>query len=722
MSNNLTISFSTSITTVDYWVRTEQIELVPDVATLGEVAELVDSLYDINSCAELEVVSVAEATTPKQFSIVDVENSIKSSFKLPTCGTDNYGNWSTSVKVVISHPEADPLVLYNLRLSNGNVTGTSKETFIFKDTISVKDDYSLQLKWPILYHDVPRHLDKEIVYGWVGQVTSGTETITPPTIKAIGTRLEWDVEATGQIYVKYPTRYYNVSIIVFGTLTGDLGKCNVMTWYRDTFFSEELEPPEQSQEDQISRELFCKDPLSGVAGSGGSSTTVVPWEKEQWVTYITRYYCDCTKKFSHEVRENDPDDWDKAVSDKYSASRAKKVAAFNVKSSNIEESNKLNAESAVLYQEAVSLADQHDKARKEYGFPPKEEIRFGGYVNCNEETHPYLADPEYYESVCCHQKPNDLILPSCLTKYGSVSGGGLSSKTVQKLKSKYGDSLRLIGVAPEDGWCGTLTTKQKLPTGNCCEFVEDMEWNYEDSASSLADYDSGLVYVIGGKQPYNWTIKGEEFYFDADLSKKKITTTTPYVRIYTGDACGVADIGVDDSCSTTEGTIRSLSGEWYTVTYRSWNYYYGTGSSNRSCTPDQDEGDAPIPPPETELEVESEWVDTNKTSWWRQVYQGEYLFKEAGGSNVKVRTEGGDYDCDDSSPSRLEDENTWPDCIGVPEGVEPADCTSWACIYCCKEFDDFVQKSDRYGVTSCGTRTYYIGWNIYSREWKKWRC
>ncbi len=91
-----------ALETVDdpWWLRFAQPELVDDIATVGETADLLDALYAIDPCDGSDT---AAAPTSAE----DVAEAATSTFDLAICGQDFDGSITLPIRLYRSHP-AEP--------------------------------------------------------------------------------------------------------------------------------------------------------------------------------------------------------------------------------------------------------------------------------------------------------------------------------------------------------------------------------------------------------------------------------------------------------------------------------------------------------------------------------------------------------------------------------------------------------------------------------------
>ena len=154
-------------------------------------------------------------------------------------------------------------------------------------------------------------------------------------------------------------------------------------------------------------------------------------------------------------------------------------------------------------------------------------------------------------------------LPRCSRRTRTFRGGAQIKLGAQHYRDLYGAATRVVPLTPPGGACGEHIIEQRIMGTNCCDGVEPLAWDEERSAEVAPINGVVDVYVTGGGRfPFTWRISGEGFWLDPGHTKKRITTYTGALRIYTQASCGSADVWVEDGCSSVKGTIRSTSGRW----------------------------------------------------------------------------------------------------------------------------------------------------------------
>lgn len=132
-------------------------------------------------------------------------------------------------------------------------------------------------------------------------------------------------------------------------------------------------------------------------------------------------------------------------------------------------------------------------------------------------------------------------------------------------KEKYkaeNSKVEFIPVSPDkkEG-CGSIIMRMWVPNNSCCDEITPIEWDQENSATTIGPNSQALVAVLNGVPPFKWKINGQGFFL-SELGAKSITTNARTVRVFTKNACGGGEITVTDPCSDTQGGVRCTAGKW----------------------------------------------------------------------------------------------------------------------------------------------------------------
>ncbi len=514
MNTSLIISFINRPLGGDYWIHVEQVLPDDSTATLGELAKLVDTLYGVNPCNTLGVENTLS------IDIVDGENYLheeeaveetteesdqaakKQFFKDTVKSTFTLNLCSTNVEgdylTQVKIARSHADVDYKLNLTNGTVDSTVLVEEIFTKTYTVEKATGLQLDFPVI---------SGAVFSWTTPVVvGGAGYRTAPDIILTGRTLSWDEPVTGALTVSYLTRYDLAAITVFGS-DGQQGECRAIAFYRGLADDIALTPPDiDGDAAEFDRQNYCPTAQWKV-GEG---------EVTCWQTVITEYKCRCSNSLAYSVSEDVETSCPAGVRCGFGLSECSKFVGTVTK--------------------------------------------FGGYVFCSGED-TVLSDPNYYEQMCCD--PPAGSLPKCRETYAANTGGeSLAPDILAGYQTLYGDTLKLVPVSPADGDCGYTKTTVTTLVKNCCDTVEPLEIDTENSAEVVADNSSGIVSVTGGRLPLTVSVRGSGFFLDSNRSFRDGTVNGTSFGIYTGGACGACTIAITDGCSTTTHFVRSTNGRW----------------------------------------------------------------------------------------------------------------------------------------------------------------
>lgn len=223
-----------------YWLRIEQ-DQEEDLVTQGEVAEMLDKLYDLDPCIVVEEEN--PDAEPEEQEAPDQEKLYKTAKEvfggdLMACQSALAGDYTAVIKVYRSHPDE----AYKLVLSAGDVTGTVPTQEERIDTMPVSSATSIELEYPV---------SGSIAAGWLGAVIGETGIIAAPEIKRRGNLLYWDAQATGTVRAEYTTEYDRVTVDVPGVPSSpgsDVGESQdvkIVAFYHFMVFQGEISKPDE---------------------------------------------------------------------------------------------------------------------------------------------------------------------------------------------------------------------------------------------------------------------------------------------------------------------------------------------------------------------------------------------------------------------------------------------------------------------------------------------
>lgn len=489
----------------EYWLKLELVE-EKDTATLGEVAELLDAIYEINPCEDkTEDSLVIEEQKSEPITLERLQELVKNQFKLNMCNANFNNDYIAKVKVFRSHKTLP----YVLKFDNGEIKSTTFTQEQITENLTVENATSVTLSYTLAGN----------LYTTLNNYVFTTDKITTPILKIDGSTISWDVPITASITASYLTEYDLVEIAVFANEEGEMGECLVLGFYHGLVEELTLTPPDIDEDtNEIYRSKYC-----------GTNR----WEitSEDNVTcYETRtmiYKCQCSGEVAYEVTEevNVTCPQDIRCPRGFGTTINNGVATCSVN----------------------------------LGFKTIE----AGYIDCGETTDD-INSPEFYMEYCCDYP--QVTLPKCDVYYAKNPGGKtLDIDKQNEYISKYGELVEFINVSPENGDCGNIKYNQVRNRKNCCDEVLPIIYDTINSVTTLSKGTSGIIYISGGRAPFKYSVRGHSFSFDGG---QDIISEDRHVRIYAGpDSCGPAWVTVSDGCSEAKGYLRSPDGSWSSVAY-----------------------------------------------------------------------------------------------------------------------------------------------------------
>lgn len=263
-SPRITFTYSTTGggATDPWWVRLEQEDLPDDTATLDDAANLLDTLYNLDACAEEE--EPTETVTDP--SADDVDETVEITVDRMACKFDADGNVDVTLRVIRSRQDAP----YKLVLSGGTLLTTETITEPYSQTILVENASSITLDYPVI---------GDFQAAWTGAVYS-TQGVSG--LQRTGNTIDFGGDvSSGSIIVSYLTTYDRCTVTING-VNGEAGACTARVFFHGLVDELELEIPEASE------------PLASCT----SRWTVAPIDYDiecvRIVTVSTR--CQCTDK------------------------------------------------------------------------------------------------------------------------------------------------------------------------------------------------------------------------------------------------------------------------------------------------------------------------------------------------------------------------------------------------------------------------------------------
>lgn len=506
-----------------YWIRLELAE-TDESLSKSEVAEVIDTLYDIDPCNPEEPEPDEEKTDELPFDEEEFAQVIQDKLAPNFCRqADTF--YTVQIKVFTSHPE-EP---YRLQLTNGSIGGKIRETGQITETVTLNGDTSATLSSPTV--------SKFSVQMPVGMLTSSNATQI--AMEQRGSQLSFSEPVHGSMSASYTTEYDLVDINVYNNPDGTPGECLVIAFYHNLTEELSISPPDGLEEEWLDREKYC-DPIF-------NSTQDRPDDNITCYENITyQHKCRCSNSIACEVTEQVVVPCPPRL--KHCASPG------SMMSDTVEE-------------------DDHYRCSQFLG----NRTVLGDYVSCPEILYNHqtgevaqngensvMADADYYEARCCI--PPTESLPDCQVMWEKNPGGKpIDPKVEAKYKVEWGSRVEFVGISPEDNNCGTIKTVIMDTARSCCDFVTPIVWDNEFSVEILADNSQGVIRVSGGRLPFTVSVRGSGFYLDRSRTMRDAIVHSGDFLIYTGQACGYCVVTVSDGCSTVVGGIRSTNGKWEAI-------------------------------------------------------------------------------------------------------------------------------------------------------------
>jgi len=179
------VKLPAATTGAEYWLHIEQVLPEDDTASLGEVAELIDEIYQTNPCTQNEAVEpdTSNQATEKEdakppLTEAELAEIVMRQFRPGLCGMTINGDYPTQIKVAVSHP-GEP---YTLRLTNGRIDKTVTIEDGFEKIITVKNASEVTLDFPVVSGGS---------FAWRGSVYGKNGNMTGPPITLSGRSLSW---------------------------------------------------------------------------------------------------------------------------------------------------------------------------------------------------------------------------------------------------------------------------------------------------------------------------------------------------------------------------------------------------------------------------------------------------------------------------------------------------------------------------------------------------
>jgi hypothetical protein len=542
---SLTISYQNRSTVDDpYWLRMQVHEDEPNTVTVGEAADIIDELYSTSPCDDEPTPEEIEEPTGSVWDKAFDKTKLVSCDNLDAMDTDP-GAYDVKIRVYRSHQDE----VYKLVLSNGIAQRPIRVEDQEVEILEVEDSYSVTLKSPVY---------KNFKAVWTD--------IDGPRIKRNGNTLSWSVKTTGTLRVEYGTIYDLVDIHVTGqhtdqsALFGTVDPWMGTGWYSGSEVDDQLDSIQDTECQVLAFYHYQYESLTLTKPETDSSISSTDLEE------ICQYAGTVHRGDSNGFGDGryDVDDCKEACGDDETCKKdCEKVCYKTIKYTTVckcggHESD-TRTQVPVQCPPGYNTGSDVDGGAEEYGGTK--------YIDCGVDE---VSDKQFYEDRCCepwsfrNADGSERDLPECYELYEPFPA--LRDIDKDSLVEEYGENINIIAVGPVEDRCGDIVTEQNVPKKQCCDEIEPITWDYDNSAVAITPGSSGIVFVKGGKGPYTWKVRGDGFYLDDKYTIRDGVTSTGQLRIYldTG-SCGPCSVYVADGCSSVSESVRSTAGEWVKV-------------------------------------------------------------------------------------------------------------------------------------------------------------
>jgi hypothetical protein len=182
-----------------------------------------------------------------------------------------------------------------------------------------------------------------------------------------------------------------------------------------------------------------------------------------------------------------------------------------------------------------------------------------------DELKPACKTAAEMENICC--EPTGAL--QCCVEGDPVWDGYSQDEILEHLGIVLDDDGRdaqgrfvNIEMAPRVHPCGEKRLTYDLSGQNCCDQVDPLVVDEENSAAVVADMSAAFISVTGGRAPFLVSVRGSGFFLDQARTVKDGYVESRSIRVFTGNACGPARVRVSDGCSAVYGDLRSVNGRW----------------------------------------------------------------------------------------------------------------------------------------------------------------
>ncbi len=492
-----------------YFLTLEQEPYETEEIDAEDAANLIDELYGTSICdlasgfvgcgGPEETTVSQEEEEEEEVDLTEEEVAEKlKDLNLISCDSIEDGSYTTTIRVYKSHQEES----YRLVIDNGERTSEQPTIVEEEKTLALDVKLSEQeyIEYPVLGIKSLQ---------WEGAVYGRNGRISPPVLSFDNGTIKWEGAATGIIKFIFDTRYDSIEIDA-PPLEEDDGAFEDHIILLKAFYHFEVTVLE-AQPPPIDESLTPDQLLRICEWGGGEGGTTGEGEGNCYGLERDLKLCWC----SGNIKDSDETRNSRSCPEGYP------------------DGSQVGA--------------------------PRLSIE---YVDCGEEDD--VHDPEFFKSKCCFPAAElGKDLPQCRTETRIYKGNAaMSPNDIAHYRNMYGSKVKFIPRGARQGYCGEHSKHQQVTQRDCCEGVETIVWDDEESVQVLADYTSGEVFVIGGKAPYSWEVRGDGFYTNSTYTKRDVITNDRSMRVYTENACGTCTIYVTDGCSSTTGIVVAADGVW----------------------------------------------------------------------------------------------------------------------------------------------------------------
>jgi hypothetical protein len=227
-SPRISFTYQSTVASDSWWLRLVQLGIEDDTATLADAADLVNTLYSLDSCTE-------ETTTSGDPDSATTDAVVETEVRRLVCSYDDQANIDVQLHIIRSHPSAP----YRLALQGGVLKTVETISETTTQTIVLEDSDTITLDYPVL---------GEFAASWDGAVYGASGRINPPIIRN-GNTISFGgaTVKAGTLTATYATEYDLATVTILG-VDGEPGQCTARGFFHGLVEELELETPEPADE------------------------------------------------------------------------------------------------------------------------------------------------------------------------------------------------------------------------------------------------------------------------------------------------------------------------------------------------------------------------------------------------------------------------------------------------------------------------------------------